>query len=89
MHKVIIPSGLIKYKYWYCILYIVFLSLKIFFVLANSVDTDEMPHYAAFIWVYTVCQITYLGVYKRLNMQEQSPNFYMIATLYLLPYHEH
>ena len=23
-------------------------SLKIFFVLANSVDPDEMPHYAAF-----------------------------------------
>ena len=26
----------------------VFLSLKIVFVLANSVDPDEMPHYAAF-----------------------------------------
>ena len=21
-----------------------------------SADTDEMPHYAAFIWVFTVCQ---------------------------------
>ena len=27
---------------------IVFLSLMIVFVLANSVDPDEMPHYAAF-----------------------------------------
>ena len=28
--------------------YIVFLSLKIDFVKANSADPDEMPHYAAF-----------------------------------------
>ena len=28
--------------------YIVFLSLTIISVLANSVDTHEMPHYAAF-----------------------------------------
>ena len=27
---------------------IIFLSLKIIFVLANSVDPDEMPHYASF-----------------------------------------
>ena len=27
---------------------IVFLTLKIIFVLANSADSDEMPHYAAF-----------------------------------------
>ena len=27
---------------------IVFLTLKIIFVLAKSVDPDEMPHYAAF-----------------------------------------
>ena len=27
---------------------IIFLSLKIDFVLANSIDPDEMPHYAAF-----------------------------------------
>ena len=27
---------------------IVFLSLKIFLVLANSADPDEMPHHAAF-----------------------------------------
>ena len=25
-----------------------FISLKIFFVVTNSVDPDEMPHYAAF-----------------------------------------
>ena len=27
---------------------ITFLSLKIYFVLANSADPDKMPHYAAF-----------------------------------------
>ena len=32
------------------------------FVIANSVDPDEMPHYAAFIWVFAVCQRTHLGV---------------------------
>ena len=34
---------------------LVFLSLQIFFVLANSVDHDEMPH---FIRVFTVRQAT-------------------------------
>ena len=34
-------------------------SLKIIFILANSADPDEMPH---FIWVLTVCQSTRLGV---------------------------
>ena len=36
---------------------IVFLSLKTVFVLANSVDPDEMPHSTLrhFIWVFTVC----------------------------------
>ena len=27
---------------------VVFVSLKIYFVLANSADPDEMPHYAVF-----------------------------------------
>ena len=31
---------------------IVFLSLNIDFVLANSADSDEMPH---FTWAFTVC----------------------------------
>ena len=35
---------------------IVFISLKIRFVLANSADPDEMPQYVAFIWVFIVCQ---------------------------------
>ena len=32
------------------------------FTLTNSVDPDEMPHYAAFhsIWVFTVCKSTHL-----------------------------
>ena len=42
---------------------IVFLSLKIDFVLANSADPDEMPHNMwHFIWVFTVCQSTPFGV---------------------------
>ena len=28
--------------------YLLFMSLKIVFILANSADSDEMPHYAAF-----------------------------------------
>ena len=35
--------------------------MKIDFVLANSADPDEMQPYAAFIWVFTVCQRTFLG----------------------------
>ena len=35
-----------------------YISLKIHFVLANSADTDEMPHYECGI---TVCQSTHLG----------------------------
>ena len=31
---------------------VAFLSLNIVFVLINSEDPDEMPHY---IWVFTVC----------------------------------
>ena len=36
----------------------IFLSLHIDFVLANSADPDEMPPY----WVFLVCQSTCLGV---------------------------
>ena len=32
--------------------------LKLFFIFTNSVDPDEMQHYAAFIWVFTVCKST-------------------------------
>ena len=39
---------------------ILFLSLTIHFVLANSVDTDEMPHCEAFYLGFTVCQSTRL-----------------------------
>ena len=34
--------------------------LYFYFVLANSANPDEMPPY--FIWVFTVCHITNLGV---------------------------
>ena len=40
---------------------IVFISLKICFVLANSADPDERPHYAAFRLVFTVCQSISVG----------------------------
>ena len=35
---------------------IVFLSLEIDFTLANSVEADKMPHYAAFILIFTFSQ---------------------------------
>ena len=52
----------------------VFLSLEIDFVLANSADPDEMPH---FIWVFTVCQSTCLGVSapQRVNDSPYLPHF--------------
>ena len=35
----------------------------LFFAFANSVDPDEMPHYAAFhLDLYTVCKSSHLGV---------------------------
>ena len=46
----------------------VFLPLKVVLILTNNVDPDEMQHYAAFhiilrfIWVFTVCITTRLGV---------------------------
>ena len=40
----------------------VFMPLSIAFILANSADPDEMPPYAHFIWVFTVCQSTCLLV---------------------------
>ena len=43
---------------------IVFLSLKTVFVLANSVDPDEMPHNAAFHLGLTVSQSTQLQLWK-------------------------
>ena len=42
---------------------VLFLSLKIVFVLANSVDPDEMLHIMQhFTWVFTVCQSTGLRI---------------------------
>ena len=42
----------------------IFLSLKIDFVLGYSADPEEMPHHAVwhFIWFFTVCQSTSLGI---------------------------
>ena len=52
--------------------------LNIFFTFTNSEDPDEMPHYGHFIWVYTVCKSTPLGVsrmqrVKYLNMSKHNP----------------
>ena len=38
----------------------VFLSLEIVFILANSAVPDQIPPYAVFIWVITVCQLPYM-----------------------------
>ena len=40
----------------------IFFSLKIVFVLANSVDPDEMPHYAAFHLGLHCLKSTHYGV---------------------------
>ena len=42
--------------------YIVFLSLQVDYVLANSADPDEMPHYAAF-HVGLYCLPKYLFIF--------------------------
>ena len=67
MHLWIFPSGLnqltwegpLKTSMGHRLLFqnkFVFLSLKIVFVLANSVDPDEMPHSLRhFIWAFTIC----------------------------------
>ena len=41
---------------------IVFHSLKIVNVLANSADADEMPHLRHFICVFTACRKPHLAV---------------------------
>ena len=38
------------------------MSLKMTLVVANSENPDEMQDYLHFIWVFTVCQSTHLGV---------------------------
>ena len=39
-----------------------FFCLNIFFIFTNSVGLDEMQHFAAFVWVFTVCKSTCLAV---------------------------
>ena len=65
---------------------IVFLSLKIAFALAYSVDPDEMPSVDPdemprvdhFIWVFTVCQSTRFGfrshLYEDVSYQASGKN---------------
>ena len=47
---------------------IVYLSQKIYFLLANSADPNEMPHDAAFhLGLHCFCQSIYLGVSYGIN----------------------
>ena len=41
-------------------------------MLANSADPDEMPHMWHFIWVFTVYQSTYLGIYGLQKVKYQN-----------------
>ena len=41
-----------------------FFCLSILFTITNSVDPDEMPRYAAFHLIFTVCKSTRLGFYR-------------------------
>ena len=52
-----------------------FLSLMVVLISANSTDPNEMQHNAAFIWVFTVCQSSHLGVssIQRVKQLEQVP----------------
>ena len=38
------------------------MSLKMILIIANSEDPVEWQDYLHFIWVFTVCQSTHLGV---------------------------
>ena len=63
LHTIKSGWSIVTGYYFQKILYIVFFSLKFDFVLSNSADPDEMPHYMRhFIWVFTVCQNNPLGV---------------------------
>ena len=53
----------------------VFLFLKIIFVLADSVDLDEMLHY--FIWVFAVWQRLHLGVTEIQRVKSMSCGVYL------------
>ena len=45
-------------------MYIIYLSLKIDFILENSADPYEMPRKRHFLLVFTVCQSTCLGFFS-------------------------
>ena len=48
--------------YFYCLDYDAFLFMKDVLIIVNRVDPDKMQHYAHYIWVFTICQSTRLGV---------------------------
>ena len=58
---------------------IVFFCLKIFFTVTNSVDPDEMQHYAAFHLGLHCLQSTHLGV-----SQIQRVNFLISQSKHML-----
>ena len=39
-----------------------YMSEDLFYLYTNWVDPDKMPHNAAFIWVYTICERNRSGV---------------------------
>ena len=58
--------------------------LKIDFVLANSVDPDEMPHYAPFYQgTFTVCQSTHLGVTSKQRVNQEDLIYYQTVHAHL------
>ena len=59
---------------------ILFLSLKIDAVLANSVDPVEMQHKAKFIWVLIDCQSNHLGLFQKKIPGGGRRHFYLDPT---------
>ena len=68
------PSGMIEYT-WDSPLYIsrsvrlyfskiLYSFVLRFFIFTNSVDPDEMQHYATLHQVFTICRSTHLRVYR-------------------------
>ena len=53
--------------------YIVFHSLKIDFVLANTAEPDEMPHNVVSICVFTVCKSNPFGVSGLQSVKRYKP----------------
>ena len=60
-----------------------FFCLSILFTITNSVDPDEMPRYAAFHLIFSVCKSTRLGFYRIERVKKVL--FYLYGARYHLP----